>query len=608
MKRILNIFLFVLCCNLITYGQHCNVFPINESRYHPTRVPIIIRPGYIITDDIYAQFAKLCLEGSQSGRVPYQLYRSTDQKVVTYVPNRPFLLGEQVTCSLNGLKKPTGGLTDITTRFYIESSEHALLSDETTSRDNSEEELLPLRMTNSGAVYPYPIFATVILSRLRYFLLNIFGELDYSVDSDHFMVNFQKHNDSLYSVTDKSIFVNGNILLDKSFVPIDTIYAPEGYELDFHDFRVTSRGNYLFLIEEVHTIDMSQIYPGGKPNALVKSNAIMELDSATQLPINIWRAIDHFSVLDGVHDNVNVPELNFTASVISFTHANSIQETHDGYWILSCRNMDAVTKIDPQTGSIVWRLGGKNNQFQFVNDSLGGISNQHHATLLPNNHLLIYDNGMFHNPPIARAVEYVLNEADSTATLVFSATHPNGDRSFAGGSHQLLPNGNHFISWGSLDDNQPHDVFMSEYDSLGNAVNHISLDSSVYQITHTPYVYRAYKYEWSPSDTISDDTIPNDTTIDTTNLAIGVVLESSIDIYPQPCSEVIDIRLPRSMAWLPENKIRLYDVLGHCYQPPQQLLNHNNICRLNLESLPPNIYFLLVQHTRGTQTFKILKL
>ena len=38
-------------------------------------------------------------------------------------------------------------------------------------------------------------------------------------------------------------------------------------------------------------------------------------------------------------------------------------ESLRGHLLISSRHMDEVTKIDRQTGEIIWRLGGKNNDF-----------------------------------------------------------------------------------------------------------------------------------------------------------------------------------------------------------------------------------------------------
>ena len=37
--------------------------------------------------------------------------------------------------------------------------------------------------------------------------------------------------------------------------------------------------------------------------------------------------------------------------------------------MISSRHLNEITKISRTTGDIIWRFGGKNNQFTFVNDT-----------------------------------------------------------------------------------------------------------------------------------------------------------------------------------------------------------------------------------------------
>ena len=39
-----------------------------------------------------------------------------------------------------------------------------------------------------------------------------------------------------------------------------------------------------------------------------------------------------------------------------------------GIFLVSCRNLDEITKIHRTTGEIIWRWGGSQNDFIFTND------------------------------------------------------------------------------------------------------------------------------------------------------------------------------------------------------------------------------------------------
>ena len=90
----------------------------------------------------------------------------------------------------------------------------------------------------------------------------------------------------------------------------------------------------------------------------------------------------------------------------------------DGTLLLSSRHLDEIMKIDRQTGDIIWRWGGKNNEFTFVDDTRG-FSHQHAVRRIPNGDVTLFDNGNFHSPPFSRALEYRLDELGKTATLVW---------------------------------------------------------------------------------------------------------------------------------------------------------------------------------------------
>ena len=156
-------------------------------------------------------------------------------------------------------------------------------------------------------------------------------------------------------------------------------------------------------------------------------------------------------------------------------HLNSIWQTADGNLIASFRHLSAVLKIDWRTddgdgrGGIIWKLGGRDSDFTFVDDPYpGGPCAQHTASELPNGHILIFDNGsasMFHSfcidpadpwgatldRPFTRVTEYALDVGNGTATLVRQLAPP--DRfGFFGGSASRLANGNTLLGWSSSRD------------------------------------------------------------------------------------------------------------------------------------------------------------
>jgi len=120
----------------------------------------------------------------------------------------------------------------------------------------------------------------------------------------------------------------------------------------------------------------------------------------------------------------------------------------DGNYIVSFRRLEQVIKIDATTGAIRWRLGGRRNQFTFHDDPLGGFSAQHSVRVLPNGHLLLYDNGTRHPEPESRAVEYSLDTVAMTATMVWEFRHLPPIYTPGLGLVQRLGDGGTFIAYG----------------------------------------------------------------------------------------------------------------------------------------------------------------
>jgi hypothetical protein len=150
--------------------------------------------------------------------------------------------------------------------------------------------------------------------------------------------------------------------------------------------------------------------------------------------------------------------------IADLDHPNSIDFDLDGGIIVSYRDLSAVVKVDRKTHKIVWQLGGTQNQFTFVGDPLGGFDGQHTARVLPNGHLLIFDNGWTHSPPTSRAVEYAIDTVSKTATMVwqYSASPPIFN-DFTG-SAQRLANGNTLVAFtrkGIVDEVLPDGTLLS---------------------------------------------------------------------------------------------------------------------------------------------------
>ncbi len=228
-------------------------------------------------------------------------------------------------------------------------------------------------------------------------------------------------------------------ILNSHYQVVNTYPAEDGYIADLHDFQINSDGYAFLMAYDVETVDMSKVVQGGLPNSAVTGLVIQELDPSKNV-IFEWRSWDHFSFTDS--------QVGLVGPQIDLIHGNGLALTSDGNLLLSSRNLSEITKINLQTGDIMWRLGGKANQFQFVNDQ--GFAFQHNVSQLPNGDITLFDNhGTDQNPTASRAVEYQIDVTKKTVTKVWEYTHNPPAFTDYMGDVQRLPDGNTFIGWGN---------------------------------------------------------------------------------------------------------------------------------------------------------------
>jgi hypothetical protein len=130
-----------------------------------------------------------------------------------------------------------------------------------------------------------------------------------------------------------------------------------------------------------------------------------------------------------------------------FDHPNSLDVDSDGSIVVSWRSLGAITKHDATTGDVIWQLGGTKSDFSIENDPLNGFSGQHFARMLPDEHLLLYDNGTAHDPNVTRPVEYALDPDAGTATMAWDYLSPDHIYTTYMGSTQRLPNDDTLIGY-----------------------------------------------------------------------------------------------------------------------------------------------------------------
>lgn len=251
------------------------------------------------------------------------------------------------------------------------------------------------------------------------------------------------------------------ILMDSTFKETDSVQC-KNFETDIHEFRILKNGHYLLLGSENFFADLSQFNWKGKPgnkNDVLQSAVIQELDSSKNVVFE-WHCKDHFQF-----DEADTFYLKHD-SIIDWTHVNAIEPDNDGNLLLSIRNFNTVVKINKSTGDIMWRLGGKHNQFKLFNFT-GKIYGQHDVRKLSNGHLTFFMGGGHPPKHGARALEFSMDEKRKIATLLWSYTFDSAMYSERRGSFQRLDDGRAIIAFGFISRNK---VTFVVVDSIGKKI------------------------------------------------------------------------------------------------------------------------------------------
>jgi arylsulfotransferase ASST/IPT/TIG domain-containing protein len=244
---------------------------------------------------------------------------------------------------------------------------------------------------------------------------------------------------------------------------------------DPHELHPMPNGDFMMLSTPLKaSIDMTAL--GGSSSATIVDCLLQEVNPTGDV-VWQWRASDHIAVSEAGH--YPSAQVNRQLAYDLF-HCNSIDtDPVSGDVLLSSRQTDAVYLIDKRTGTIIWKLGGKSHNhdnaqiLSIRSDPQGAFHAQHDARFQPNGDISLYDDQSWDANLAARAVEYHVDTAAGTATLVWSDVAPDGHNSSATGSFRRLNGGaDNVIAWG----NKPKTLF-TEVDADGHVMLNVTFPS-----------------------------------------------------------------------------------------------------------------------------------
>lgn len=247
-----------------------------------------------------------------------------------------------------------------------------------------------------------------------------------------------------------------------------TINCALGLQSRFHDLIAEPDGGVWLMCDETRPMDLTA--SGGVANARVTGTAVQHLSPAGALLFH-WSPFDHLAITD-------VDPADRTGANVNWTHGNAIDLDVDRNVIVSFRSLEEITKINVVTGEVMWRMGGRANQFTFVDSPVPPFSRQHGMRVTAPGALIILDN--VGNPFESRAETYAMDEVARTARLTRSYASSPGVVTLIGGSVQNLPGGRTLVSFGTAGR-------VEEYDSAGRVMWRIDGDAG--------YVFRAQRIQ-----------------------------------------------------------------------------------------------------------------
>jgi hypothetical protein len=266
-------------------------------------------------------------------------------------------------------------------------------------------------------------------------------------------------------------------IADDHYRVIATVGPGDGLTSDIHEFRLTSDGKALITSYREVTADLSAV---GGPKAGRMFDCIASVvDVATGKTLFRWDALRHVPVSDTY---MPYQSSGVTGAFDPF-HMNSIALGPRGDLIISLRHTSTIYDVDPGSGTVNWRLGGKHSTFA-AHGSPDAVSfaGQHDAEFADSTTVRLFNNNVSGVTPLGpSSVEWIrLDTARRTATLVREQRHPAGLATFAMGNAQALPKGDTFVGWGTA----PH---ISEFSPAGALLYDASLPTGT---------YRAYLDTW----------------------------------------------------------------------------------------------------------------
>lgn len=266
-------------------------------------------------------------------------------------------------------------------------------------------------------------------------------------------------------------------IADERYNVIDTVTPGGELSSDIHEFRLTPDGRALITSYQEVVTDLSAV--GGPKDGRIYNCIASVVDVARRQTLFQWDALAHVPVSDS-------PAKYAAGQVLDPYHMNCIALDPAGNLVISMRALSTVFNVDPRTGAINWRLGGKQSTFA-LGDGVE-FAYQHDVEMPDANTITLFDNhfegnaGQTSGGSVPSSLKWIrLDPAGRTTTLLRAQPHPDKLSSGAMGNLQQLPDGSAFSGWGTA----------------GHIAEFAADGTMRYDAALAGGTYRAYLNEWT---------------------------------------------------------------------------------------------------------------
>jgi arylsulfotransferase ASST len=266
-----------------------------------------------------------------------------------------------------------------------------------------------------------------------------------------------------------------DIVMDRNYQTVATVRAGNGFEADLHDFQIAPNGIAYITAYNVIRCDLTRV--GGARNGVIIDTAVQEIDMKTGLVRWEWHSLDHVGVEES---HAPVPS---TPTPWDWFHLNSIDPEPNGDVLISARSTWAAYQLQHGSGEILWRLGGTKSSFTMAPGSQTAW--QHDARMQPDGTVTLFDDGS--NPRVhyqSRGLRLAIDQRTHTARALAVYPHPGAPLlADSQGNMQTLAGEDVVIGWGAIP-----------------SVSELAKDGGLLLDAHLPpgsSSYRAFRFPWS---------------------------------------------------------------------------------------------------------------